>query len=58
MYFVEELAEEGELQLLLVSKQHFQPEEAATILRQVVDAIESLHRRGVVHRGNFPLEFS
>ncbi|KAG2418531.1 hypothetical protein HFD88_001632 [Aspergillus terreus] len=50
VYLVLELAPEGELFNLIVSKQKFSEKETRHIFRQLFEGLKYLHDRGIVHR--------
>jgi calcium/calmodulin-dependent protein kinase I len=52
-YIVTELATGGELFDRICEKGKFTEKDAAETIRQVLDAVNYLHERNVVHRGMF-----
>jgi calcium/calmodulin-dependent protein kinase I len=57
-YIVTELATGGELFDRICEKGKFTEKDAAETIRQVLDAVNYLHERNVVHRGMFRYQFS
>lgn len=49
-YIVMELCKGGELLSRIQKKQHFDENEASTIMRKLVSAVQFMHDKGIVHR--------